>query len=154
MWRPFGFNLTYLLAVAWAGDGTRGVAMARDLLNAKANPHAIMDTGENCLATVASQNPNFAPNMLRLFVAYSADVNSPMIAGSLLFRILYLVSHVAVRCGSQNDIFVEFSKLGPGAVPLTGAAVSGKVAEIRELLAMHADPSIANRHGFLVWETS
>ena len=142
----FGFNCTYLLAVAFNADDIHGNVVARHLLNAKANPHAIADTGDNCMALIA-QGSNSAPTMLRQFISCSADVNAPLIPGSLLFKILFRLSRVAVRLGSENMIFVEFDKRGGGAVPLTGAAVNGKVADIKELLAMHADPSIANWHG-------
>jgi hypothetical protein len=144
---PFGMNVTYLLAVATHTSNDRhGAIVARDLINARANLHAITDEGQNCLQAGVF-NKGFSPALVREFAACSVDVNSPIIASTFLFRMLYMVSDVAVKCGSQNVIFEHFSRYGQGAVPLTAAAVNGKVEELRELLAMRADPSIGNRHG-------
>jgi hypothetical protein len=144
----FGMNLTYLLAVAtYITNDSHGAVVVRDLINAKANLHAITDEGQNCLQAGVF-NKGFSPSLVRQFAACSVDVNSPIIAGTFLFRMLYRVSDVAVKFGSKNVIFEHFSRYGQGAVPLTAAAVNGKVEELRELLAMRADPSIGNRHGF------
>jgi hypothetical protein len=143
----FGMNLTYLLSVAtYITNDSHGAVVVRDLIHARANLHAVTDEGHNCLQAGVF-NKGFSPALVRQFAACSVDVNCPIIAGTFLYRILYMVSDVAVKCGSQNVIFEHFSKYGQGAVPLTAAAVNGKVEELRELLAMRADPSIGNRHG-------
>jgi hypothetical protein len=144
--KPFGFNATYLIAVATNGLYDESLVVARDLLEAKANTNARSSYGDNCVIMVANR-VNDAPALIREFASWSADINSP-VAPTRLFRIIMRVARVAVRCGSSRQIFYEFGKRGVGATPLFGAAVQGNVAAMRELLALHADISITNQEGY------
>ena len=63
------------------------------------------------------------------------------------WRIILSVARWATRHGTTKSLLIEMAQW-QGKTALMDAALKGKVAEVRELLAAAADPALCNRQGF------
>ena len=60
--------------------------------------------------------------------------------------LLMLLSRWKVRHNTKKALFIELASVA-GSTALTRHAMAGKIAEVRELLALRADPTIRNCQG-------
>lgn len=126
-----------------AGDGC--AEMVQVLLAARANPCHVSDSG-SVPSCAAGNNVNFVPGLVHQLVTARADVNHQGTARTLKWRALLWFSRWASRHGTSQLLLRELAQVSRWT-PLMAAAVRGKVEQVRELLALGADPTLRNDQG-------
>merc|ERR1712046_184878 len=101
--------------------------------------------GASVLHYLAS-NENRTPDVLMQLLSDGVDMNARVTPQTKMWYWIFRLARWSTYFGTENSLLLELAELH-GCTPLIIAARYGKVAEVREMLDMAADPALRNGQG-------